>query len=86
MTIDQGSEISRYQGVVALDGRGLEGAAHQYFQQSEQIPTRVRLAVAAAHKGASVNDVTDAARVDALTGNAAFSGTPVEVSAVARVA
>ena len=46
MTIDQGSERSRYQGVVALDGQGFEEAAHQYFRQSEQIPTRVRLAVA----------------------------------------
>jgi molecular chaperone Hsp33 len=46
MTIDQGSERSRYQGVVALEGQGLEEAAHQYFRQSEQIPTRVRLAVA----------------------------------------
>jgi molecular chaperone Hsp33 len=46
MTIDQGSETSRYQGVVALEGQGLEEAAHQYFRQSEQIPTRVRLAVA----------------------------------------
>ena len=46
MTIDPGSERSRYQGVVALDGQGFEEAAHQYFRQSEQIPTRVRLAVA----------------------------------------
>jgi molecular chaperone Hsp33 len=46
MTIDQGSERSRYQGVVALEGHGFEEAAHQYFRQSEQIPTRVRLAVA----------------------------------------
>jgi molecular chaperone Hsp33 len=46
MTIDQGSERSRYQGVVALEGQGFEEAAHQYFRQSEQIPTRVRLAVA----------------------------------------
>ena len=46
MTIDQGPETSRYQGVVALEGQGLEEAAHQYFRQSEQIPTRVRLAVA----------------------------------------
>lgn len=44
-TIDQGPDMSRYQGLVALDGQGLEEAAHQYFQQSEQIPTRVRLAV-----------------------------------------
>lgn len=46
MTIDQGSDRNRYQGVVALEGQGLEEAAHQYFRQSEQIPTRVRLAVA----------------------------------------
>jgi molecular chaperone Hsp33 len=38
--------MSRYQGVVPLEGQGLEEAAHQYFRQSEQIPTLVRLAVA----------------------------------------
>jgi molecular chaperone Hsp33 len=46
MTIDQGPQSSRYQGVVALEGQSLEEAAHQYFRQSEQIPTQVRLAVA----------------------------------------
>ena len=46
MTIDQGPEMSRYQGVVALEGGDLEAAAHEYFRRSEQIPTRVRLAVA----------------------------------------
>ena len=46
MTIDQGADMNRYQGVVALDGGGLENAAHEYFLRSEQIPTRVRLAVA----------------------------------------
>jgi molecular chaperone Hsp33 len=46
MTIDQGLEMSRYQGLVALTGAGLEDAAHEYFLRSEQIPTRVRLAVA----------------------------------------
>ncbi|WP_029005515.1 Hsp33 family molecular chaperone [Azorhizobium doebereinerae] len=45
MTIDQGLSVNRYQGVVALAGEGLEEAAHEYFRQSEQIPTRVRLAV-----------------------------------------
>ncbi len=45
MTIDQGADMSRYQGVVALEGGGLEEAAHEYFLRSEQIPTRVRLAV-----------------------------------------
>ena len=46
LTIDQGADMSRYQGVVPLEGQGLEAAAHQYFAQSEQIPTLVRLAVA----------------------------------------
>ena len=45
MTIDQGPDMSRYQGLVALDGGDLEDAAHEYFLRSEQIPTRVRLAV-----------------------------------------
>jgi molecular chaperone Hsp33 len=45
LTIDQGGAMNRYQGVVPLDGLGLEAAAHQYFLQSEQIPTRIRLAV-----------------------------------------
>jgi molecular chaperone Hsp33 len=49
MTIDQGPRTSRYQGVVALDGESLEDVAHTYFRQSEQIPTRVRLAVAEMH-------------------------------------
>ena len=46
MTIDQGPHMQRYQGLVPLDGQGLEEAAHQYFMRSEQIPTKVRLAVA----------------------------------------
>src|SRR5579875_369372 len=46
MTIDRGPEMSRYQGLVALEGGSLEDAAHEYFLRSEQIPTRVRLAVA----------------------------------------
>src|SRR6201994_2994086 len=45
MTIDQGPDMSRYQGLVALTGGSLEEAAHEYFLRSEQIPTKVRLAV-----------------------------------------
>src|ERR1700761_887904 len=51
MTIDQGSEMSRYQGLVALSGGTLEDAAHEYFLRSEQIPTRVRLAVGEEWRG-----------------------------------
>lgn len=46
MTVDQGANTNRYQGLVQLTGAGLEAAAHEYFLRSEQIPTRVRLAVA----------------------------------------
>ena len=43
----------------------------------------VRLRVARLTTGASVNDVTDEAAVDPVSGNAAVSGLPVEVSRVA---
>lgn len=46
LTIDQGSHMQRYQGIVQLDGTSLEEAARTYFRQSEQIPTDVRLSVA----------------------------------------
>jgi molecular chaperone Hsp33 len=51
MTIDQGADMSRYQGLVALEGGTLEDAAHEYFLRSEQIPTRVRLAVGEEFRG-----------------------------------
>src|SRR3982075_1736311 len=53
MTIDQGGDMNRYQGLVALEGGNLEDAAHEYFLRSEQIPTRVRLAVAEEFRAAS---------------------------------
>jgi anaerobic selenocysteine-containing dehydrogenase len=61
-------EVAR--GVVSLPhgwGHGREGAS---------------LSVAAQHAGASLNDLTDEQWVDALCGNAAFSGTPVTVTRV----
>lgn len=44
MTVDQGPGMERYQGIVPLGGGDLTAAAHAYFAQSEQIPTRLRLA------------------------------------------
>ena len=46
MTVEQGQAQQRYQGYVPLEDETLEAAAHTYFRQSEQIPTRIRLAVA----------------------------------------
>lgn len=45
LTVDQGTHMTRYQGIVQLDGTSLEEIARNYFRQSEQIPTEVRLAV-----------------------------------------
>jgi anaerobic selenocysteine-containing dehydrogenase len=39
----------------------------------------IRLRVAAEHAGVSINDLTDERALDAVSGNAAFSGTPVRV-------
>ena len=45
MTIDQGGRAERYQGLAAIEGTSLATSAEHYFRQSEQVPTRVRLAI-----------------------------------------
>lgn len=40
-----------------------------------------KMAVAERQPGVSLNDITDSARVDSLTGNAAFNGVPVAITA-----
>src|SRR6201991_4688492 len=55
MTSDQGPDMSRYQGLVTLEGGTLEDAAHEYFLRSEQIPTKVRLAVGEEWRGGDGN-------------------------------
>jgi len=45
MTVDQGDDMERYQGVTPIEGETLALCAEHYFAQSEQVPTRVRLAV-----------------------------------------
>jgi hypothetical protein len=41
----------------------------------------VQLSVAETRPGSSINDLTDELRLDALSGNAGFSGVPVRVDA-----
>ncbi|HLY79144.1 MAG TPA: Hsp33 family molecular chaperone [Caulobacteraceae bacterium] len=52
MTIDQGPDTERYQGVTPIEGETLAFCAERYFAQSEQTPTRVRLAVGQSDAGA----------------------------------
>ena len=51
MTVDQGVDMDRYQGITTIEGETLALCAEQYFAQSEQTPTRVRLAVGQADLG-----------------------------------
>jgi len=46
LTVDQGSDMDRYQGIVPLEGSTLAEAALGYFERSEQIATRLKLAAA----------------------------------------
>jgi molecular chaperone Hsp33 len=44
-TVDQGSSIERYQGIVELQGESLADAIRHYFRQSEQLQTGIAVAV-----------------------------------------
>jgi molecular chaperone Hsp33 len=51
ITFDLATTGQRYQGVVPLEGRSLSHAVERYFAQSEQVPTLIRTAVRAGHRG-----------------------------------
>ena len=53
MTIDPVGDMDRYQGIVALQKETLSSAAMNYFRQSEQLPTFLRLAVARVYEPGS---------------------------------
>lgn len=44
MTIDQGPDMDQYQGISAIEGDSLSSCAEHYFNQSEQVPTKLHLA------------------------------------------
>lgn len=51
LTLDQTASADRYQGIVELGATSLEAAAQGYFENSEQLPTLVRLAAHRADDG-----------------------------------
>ncbi len=63
-------------GVTADVARGVVSLPHGWGHTRQG----AALGVASAHAGASLNDLTDEQSVDALSGNAAFSGVPVSVN------
>ncbi len=58
--------------------RGVVSLPHGYGHRRQG----VRQSTAVTHAGVSLNDLTDDQRLDALSGNAAFSGVPVRVTRV----
>lgn len=42
-TVDQGADMERYQGIVALEGATVEECVHRYFEQSDQFASTVKL-------------------------------------------
>jgi len=46
-TVDQGPDTERYQGIVELSATNLADSIHNYFRQSEQIESALKIAVSA---------------------------------------
>lgn len=42
-TVDQGPDTERYQGIIEMEGSSIGDCIHQYFQQSEQLETAVKI-------------------------------------------
>lgn len=43
ITLDQGADMERYQGIVDLEGESITECARRYFEASEQLPTTLAL-------------------------------------------
>ncbi|MDO1558924.1 Hsp33 family molecular chaperone [Brevundimonas sp. 2R-24] len=71
LTLDQGADFERQQGVVSLEGESLSDAAERYFAQSEQIPTRVRLGVGRVFDGQGERWRAGGLSLQTLAGDAA---------------
>jgi molecular chaperone Hsp33 len=69
MTVDQGPDMDRYQGITPIEGETLALCAEQYFAQSEQTPTRVRLAVGQADVGEGMTWRAGGILIQAIAGD-----------------
>lgn len=75
MTIDPGQGQERYQGITPIEGETLALCAEHYFAQSEQVPTRVRLAVGELTNGDGHSWRAGAAMIQVLAEDDARSAT-----------
>ncbi len=75
MTLDRGPDFERTQGITPIEGESLSLAAEHYFQQSEQIPTKVRLAVGSVVTDEGVGWRAGGALIQLIAGDAARGST-----------
>lgn len=75
MTLDRGADFERTQGITPIEGESLSLAAEHYFQQSEQIPTKVRLAVGAVVTDGGATWRAGGALIQLIAGDAARGST-----------
>lgn len=75
MTLDRGADFERTQGITPIEGESLSLAAEHYFQQSEQIPTKVRLAVGSVVTDAGTTWRAGGALIQLIAGDEARGST-----------
>ncbi|WP_374513820.1 Hsp33 family molecular chaperone [Brevundimonas sp.] len=75
MTLDRGPDFERTQGITPIEGESLSLAAEHYFEQSEQVPTKVRLAVGTVSSGYGPTWRAGGALIQLIAGDAARGST-----------
>ncbi|MBN9465354.1 MAG: Hsp33 family molecular chaperone [Brevundimonas sp.] len=75
MTLDRGPDFERTQGITPIEGESLSLCAEHYFQQSEQVPTKVRLAVGQVQTEAGAQWRAGGAMIQLIAGDVARGST-----------
>jgi len=75
MTLDRGADFERTQGITPIEGESLSLCAEHYFEQSEQVPTRVRLGVGSVDTGEGAHWRAGGALIQLIAGDAARGST-----------
>ena len=75
MTLDRGPDFERTQGITPIEGESLSLCAEHYFQQSEQVPTKVRLAVGSVQTDAGAQWRAGGAMIQIIAGDEARGST-----------
>jgi molecular chaperone Hsp33 len=75
MTLDQGPDFDRHQGITPIEGESLSLCAEHYFAQSEQVPTKVQLAVGQVSTDAGMAWRAGGAMIQMVAGDATRGST-----------